>query len=70
MPKGQKRKAQRDAKGRFVKQEKGKSTLPGKPFQTTDERASLAGIASGAARREKGDLRRLTLAWLEGIAAT
>lgn len=70
MPKGQKRKAQRDAKGRFVKQEKGKSTLPGKPFQTTDERASLAGIASGASRREKGDLRRLTLAWLEGIAAT
>ena len=70
MPKGQKRKAQRDAKGRFVKQEKGKSTLPGKPFQTTDERASLAGIASGASRREKGDLRRLCQLWMEEEVAT
>ena len=61
--------AQRDAKGRFVKQE-GKSTLPGRPFRATDERAREAGKASGAARREKGDLRRLCQLWMEEEVAT
>ena len=65
--KGQKH-AQRDKKGRFVKQDK--STLPGKPFGTTDERAREAGKLSGAARREKGDLRRLCQLWMEEEVAT
>ena len=63
------KKGQRDAKGRFVKQE-GSSTLPGTPFRTSDERARQAGKASGAARREKGDLRRLCQLWLEEEVAT
>ena len=62
--------AQRDAKGRFVKQEKGKSKLPGKPFTATDKRAVEAGKASAVARREKGDLRRLLQMWLEDDVGT
>lgn len=65
--KGQKQ-AQRDEKGRFIKQDR--STLPGKPFGTTDERAREAGRLSGAARREKGDLRRLCQLWMEEEVAT
>ena len=65
--KGQKQ-AQRDKKGRFVKQDR--STLPGKPFGTTDERAREAGKLSGAARREKGDLRKLCQIWMEEEVAT
>lgn len=60
--------ALRDEKGRFLKQDK--ATLPGKPFGTKDERARNAGIASGAARREKGDLRRLCQLWMEEEVAT
>lgn len=62
------KKGLRDEKGRFIKQDK--STLPGKRFSTTDERARQAGIASGAARREKGDLRRLCQLWMEEEVAT
>ena len=65
-----KKPAQRDEKGRFVKQEAGKSALPGTPFRATDERAREAGKASGAARREKGDLRRLCQLWMEEEVAT
>lgn len=54
----------RDAKGRFVKQE-GKSKLPGKPFVTTDKRASEAGQKSGESRREKGNLKLLCQVWME-----
>ena len=60
----------RDAKGRFVKQEKGKSILPGKPFGTTVERAREAGKRSGEARREKADLRRLCQIWMEEEVGT
>lgn len=60
----------RDKKGRFVKQEKGKSALPGKPFRTTDERAREAGEKSGESRREKGDLRNLCKIWMETEVAT
>lgn len=60
--------ALRDEKGRFLKQDK--ATLPGKPFGTKDERARQAGIASGAARREKGDLRKLCQLWMEEEVAT
>ena len=58
----------RDEKGRFIKQDR--STLPGKPFGTTDERAREAGRLSGAARREKGDLRKLCQLWMEEEVAT
>ena len=54
--KKEKKASQRDAKGRFLKQDT--STLPGTPFGTNDERAREAGKRSGAARREKADLRR------------
>jgi len=71
MPKAEKKDrkpAKRDEKGRFLKQDK--ATLPGKPFGTKDERAREAGIASGAARREKGDLRKLCQLWMEEEVAT
>ena len=61
-------KALRDEKGRFLKQDK--ATLPGKPFGTKDERAREAGKLSGAARREKGDLRKLCQLWMEEEVAT
>ena len=61
-------KALRDEKGRFLKQDK--ATLPGKPFGTMDERAREAGRLSGAARREKGDLRKLCQLWMEEEVAT
>lgn len=78
MPKAEKKGAKkglRDAKGRFV------SPINGQPvpdsaaskaqrFQTGGERARAAGIASGAARREKGDLRRLCKLWMEEEVAT
>ena len=63
-------KAMRDEKGRFVKQQAGQSALPGTPFRTSDERAREAGKASGAARREKGDLRKLCQLWMEEEVAT
>ena len=58
----------RDEKGRFIKQDK--STLPGKRFTTTDERAREAGKLSGIARKEKGDLRKLWQLWMEEEVAT
>jgi len=60
--------ALRDEKGRFIKQDT--STLPGKRFSTTDERAREAGRLSGIARKEKGDLRRLCQLWMEEEVAT
>lgn len=62
--------AQRDEKGRFVSPVNGQPVPEGKPFRTGDERAKAAGIASGAARREKGDLRRLCQLWMEEEVAT
>jgi len=62
--------AQRDEKGRFVSPVNGQPLPEGKPFRTGDERAKAAGIASGAARREKGDLRRLCQIWMEEEVAT
>lgn len=51
----------RDKKGRFMKG----NIPPGKPFRTMDERSIEAGKASGAARREKGDLKKLLRIWME-----
>lgn len=62
--------AQRDEKGRFVSPVNGQPVPEGKPFRTGDERAKAAGIASGAARREKGDLRKLCQLWMEEEVAT
>jgi hypothetical protein len=62
--------AQRDEKGRFVSPVNGQPVPEGKPFRTGDERAKAAGIASGAARREKGDLRRLCQLWMEEEVGT
>jgi len=67
--------AKRDAKGRFVSPINGQP-VPDSPasranrFQTGGERARAAGIASGAARREKGDLRKLCQIWMEEEVAT
>lgn len=59
-------KALRDEKGRFVKGEGRNETT----FRTADERPRQAGIASGAARREKSDLRQLCRLWMEEEVAT
>ena len=50
----------RDEKGRFAK-----GNVSGKQFRTADERRIAAGKASGAARREKGDLKKLLRIWME-----
>lgn len=63
-------KATRDAKGRFVSPVNGQPVPKGKPFRTTDERAKKAGQASGAARREKADLRKLCKLWMEEEVGT
>jgi hypothetical protein len=56
----------RDKKGRFIKGQEATGT----PFRTKDERASKAGKASGAARREKSDLRKLCKLWMETDVGT
>ena len=73
MPKAEKKgrkPAKRDEHGRFVSPVNGQPVPEGKPFRTGDERARAAGIASGAARREKGDLRKLCQLWMEEEVAT
>lgn len=70
-----KKHALRDEKGRFV------SPLNGQPppdtpasrktrFSKDDDRARKAGIASGIAKREKADLRRLCKMWMEEEVGT
>ena len=53
----------RDEKGRFAK-----GNVSGKQFRTADERRIAAGKASGAARREKGDLKKMIGIWLKSEA--
>ena len=43
----------------------GQPVPDGTPFRTSDERARLAGKKSGESRREKADLRRQAMAWME-----
>lgn len=62
--------AQRDKRGRFVKQEAGKSTLPGRPFTATDTRASEAARAAAKARKEHNDLRQLIRMWMDEEVGT
>ena len=74
MPKNEKKppgkKRERDGKGRFVSPVNGQPVPEGKPFRAGDERAKIAGQASGAARREKADLRKLCQLWMEEEVAT
>ena len=62
--------AQRDEHGRFVSPINGQPLPKGKPFQAGEERAKEAGRASGIARKEKGDLRRLCQLWMEEEVGT
>ena len=62
--------AKRDEHGRFVSPVNGQPVPEGRPFRTGDERAKQAGIASGIARKEKGDLRKLCQLWMEEEVAT
>lgn len=68
--KGPPEKKLRDEKGRFVSPINGQPIPDGKPFRKGDSRASEAGKASGAARREKADLRRLCQIWMEEEVGT
>lgn len=69
MGKGQKtppgKKRERDNKGRFVSPINGQPVPEGKKFVAGDSRAKEMQLKSAAAKREKGDLRRLMLTWLE-----
>lgn len=65
-----KKPAKRDKSGRFVSPINGQPLPKGKPFQAGEERAKEAGRASGVARKEKGDLRRLCQLWMETEVAT
>lgn len=60
----------RDEQGRFVSPVNGQPLPQGKPFQAGEERAREMGRRSGAARREKGDLRKLCKLWMEEEVAT
>lgn len=67
--KGRKR-AKKDENGRPVSPVNGQPLPEGKRFQAGEERAKEAGRLSGAARREKGDLRRQLALWLEEEVGT
>lgn len=56
--------APRDEKGRYVSPINGQPIPKGTPFTKGDNRASEAGKASAAARKERADLRRLILEWM------
>lgn len=61
----EKKRRMRDEHGRFVSPVNGQPLPRGKPFTKGDTRASEAGKASAAARKEKADLRRLCQIWME-----
>lgn len=63
-------KGQRDEKGRFVSPVNGQPVPKGRPFVSGDSRAKEAQAKGVAARREKGDLRRLCQLWMEEEVAT
>ena len=56
---------QRDEKGRFVSPINGQPVPEGRKFVAGDSRAKEMQLRGAAAKREKGDLRRLMLTWLE-----
>ena len=64
------KKAQRDEKGRFVSPINGNPVPMGRMFSAADGSARAGGIASGKARREKSDLRKLCQLWMEEEVAT
>ena len=59
------KKRTRDDQGRFVSPVNGQPIPEGRKFTKGDKRASEAGKASAAARKEKADLRKLCQAWME-----
>lgn len=58
----------RDEKGRFVSPINGQPVPEGKKFVAGDPRAKEMQKLAAAAQRERGDLRRLTLMWLNDDA--
>ena len=73
MPKAEKKgrkPAKRDEHGRFVSPINGQPLPKGKPFVTGDLRAKEAQAKGVAARKERGDLRRLCQIWMEEEVAT
>ena len=58
----------RDEKGRFVSPINGQPVPKGKPFVAGESRAKDMQQRSVEARKERGDLRRLALMWLEDDA--
>ena len=60
----------RDEKGRFISPVNGQPVPKGKPFVTGDSRAKEAQAKGVAARKERGDLRRLCQLWMEEEVAT
>ena len=55
----------RDEKGRFVSPINGQPLPKGRPFVTGDSRAREAQRRGVESRREKADLRRQAMAWME-----
>ena len=60
----------RDEKGRFISPVNGQPVPTGKKFVAGDSRAKEMQARSVAARKEKGDLRRLCQIWMEEEVAT
>ena len=60
----------RDEKGRFISPVNGQPLPKGTPFTKGDSRASEAGKASAAVRKEKADLRKLCQIWMETEVGT
>ena len=60
----------RDEKGRFISPVNGQPVPKGKPFVTGDSRAKEAQAKGVAARKERGDLRRLCQLWMEEEVGT
>lgn len=64
------KKRTRDEKGRFVSPINGQPVPKGKPFMAGESRAKEMQQRSVAARKERGDLRRLCKLWMEEEVAT
>ena len=64
------KKRTRDEKGRFVSPINGQPVPKGKPFMAGESRAKEMQQRSVAARKERGDLRRLCQTWMQEEVAT
>lgn len=73
MPKDRKKdekKRTRDEKGRFISPVNGQPVPKGRPFVAGESRAKEMQQRSVAARKERGDLRRLCQLWMEEEVGT